>query len=82
MRSWSLKAASFPAFSSSWTPKVCKIMAFMAIMRGLGLSFCIHLGFRLGVLDWARPSPCTSVATDKDPDAAASIPCGGHQVGA
>ena len=29
-----------------WTPKVCQIMAFMAIMRGLGLLFYILLGFR------------------------------------
>ena len=30
----------------TWTPKVCKIMASMAIIMGLGLSFCILLGFR------------------------------------
>ena len=30
----------------TWTPKVCKIMAFMAIIRGLGLLFYILLGFR------------------------------------
>ena len=30
----------------TWTPKVCKIMAFMAIIRGLGLFFYILLGFR------------------------------------
>ena len=28
----------------TWTPKVCKIMAFMAIIRGLGLFFYIFLG--------------------------------------
>ena len=28
------------------TPKVCKIMAFMAIIRGLGLLCYILLGFR------------------------------------
>ena len=28
------------------TPKVCKIMAFMATIRGLGLLFYILLGFR------------------------------------
>ena len=28
------------------TPKVCKIMAFMAIILGLGLFFYILLGFR------------------------------------
>ena len=31
---------------STWTPKVCKIMAFMAILMGLGLLFYILLGFR------------------------------------
>ena len=31
----------------SWTPKVCKIMAFMAIIMGLGLVFYILLGFRI-----------------------------------
>ena len=30
----------------TWTPKVCKIMAFMAIIMGLGLLFYILLGFR------------------------------------
>ena len=30
----------------TWTPKVCKIMAFMAITMGLGLLFYILLGFR------------------------------------
>ena len=28
------------------TPKVCKIMAFMAVIMGLGLLFYILLGFR------------------------------------
>ena len=32
--------------SLAWTPKVCKIMAFMAIILGLGLLFYILLGFR------------------------------------
>ena len=31
---------------TTWTPKVCKIMAFMAIIRGLGLLVYILLGFR------------------------------------
>ena len=31
----------------TWTPKVCKIMAFLAIIPGLGLLFYILLGFRL-----------------------------------
>ena len=31
---------------STWTPKVRKIMAFMAIIRGLRLLFYILLGFR------------------------------------
>ena len=29
-----------------WTPKVCKIVAFMAALKGLGLLFYILLGFR------------------------------------
>ena len=32
--------------SGTWTPKVCNIMAFMAILMGLGLLFFILLGFR------------------------------------
>ena len=32
--------------SYTWTPKVCKIMAFMAIIMGLGLLFYILLGSR------------------------------------
>ena len=32
--------------SNTWTPKVCKIMAFMAVILGLGLLFYILLGFR------------------------------------
>ena len=31
---------------STWTPKVCQTMAFMAINLGLGLLFYIVLGFR------------------------------------
>ena len=31
---------------TTWAPKVCKIMAFMAIIMGLGLVFYILLGFR------------------------------------
>ena len=30
----------------TWTPKICKIMAFMAMIRGSGLLFYILLGFR------------------------------------
>ena len=33
----------------TWTPKVCKVMAFMAIIRGLGLLFYILLGFRYSI---------------------------------
>ena len=36
----------FSAFFPTWTPKVCKIMAFWATFRGLGLLFYILLGFR------------------------------------
>ena len=38
----------------TWTPKVCKIMAFMAIIRDLGLLFYILLGFRYGGLHMAK----------------------------
>ena len=31
----------------TWTPNVCKIMALMAIIMGLGLLFHILLGFRV-----------------------------------
>ena len=31
--------------ASTWTPKVCKIMAFWAIIWGLGLLFYMLLGF-------------------------------------
>ena len=37
---------TMPAASCTWTPKVCKIMACMAIITGLGLLFYILLGFR------------------------------------
>ena len=30
----------------TWTPKVCKIMALMAFIMGLGLLFYILLGFK------------------------------------
>ena len=40
----------------TWTPKVGKIMAFMAIMMGLGLLFYIVLGFRYS-LDSVTPKP-------------------------
>ena len=33
-------------FKSAWAPKACKIMAFMAIIMGLGPLFYILLGFR------------------------------------
>ena len=33
-------------FKVTWTPKVCKIMALRAILRGLGLLFYMSLGFR------------------------------------
>ena len=32
--------------TSTYTPKVCEIMAFRAIIMGLGLLFYILLGFR------------------------------------
>ena len=30
----------------TWTPKICNIMAFMAVIMGVGLLFYILLGFR------------------------------------
>ena len=40
----------------TWTPKVGKIMTFMAIITSLGLLFCILLGFsgRLGACHRCR----------------------------
>ena len=35
-----------PNVGITWTPKVCRIMAFWAIIMGLGLLFYILLGFR------------------------------------
>ena len=34
------------ALNPTWTPKVCKIMAFVAVIMGLGLLFYILLGLR------------------------------------
>ena len=36
----------FGRSGSTWTPKVCKIMALMAVVMGLGLLFYILLVFR------------------------------------
>ena len=47
LRSWELAAWDV---GSSWTPKVCKIMAFMAIIMGLGPLFYILLGLGCGFL--------------------------------
>ena len=33
-------------FGFTWTPKVCKIMAFIAMFMGLRLLFYLLLGFR------------------------------------
>ena len=33
-----------PGWISTWTPKVCKIMALMAVIMGFGLLFYILLG--------------------------------------
>ena len=35
-----------PCLYPTWTPKVCRIMAFMAVLTGLGPLFYILLGFR------------------------------------
>ena len=45
--------------SSTWAPKVCKIMAFMAIIMGLGLLFYILLGFRQYLFHPINPKPST-----------------------
>ena len=44
-------AGGFRVYSlaTTWTPKVCKIMDFMAVIMGLGLLFYIPLGFRYRV---------------------------------
>ena len=36
----------FGVIGFTWNPKVCKMMSFMAIIRGLGLLFYILLGFK------------------------------------
>ena len=41
-----------PAFQDSgftWTPKACKIIAFMAVVMGFGFLFYMLLGFRWGL---------------------------------
>ena len=40
------RSAETLAYTSTWTPIVCKIIAFMAVIMGLRLSFYILLGFR------------------------------------
>ena len=40
---WSLVVINM---GTTWTPKVCRIMAFRAVIMGLGLLFYILLGFR------------------------------------
>ena len=37
------------ALRITWAPTVCEIMAFMAVILGLGLLFHILLGFRYGL---------------------------------
>ena len=41
-----LRGEVSPGHLVTWTPNVCKIMAFTAVILGLGLLFCILLGFR------------------------------------
>ena len=43
---WVLGFRVVLGFRATWTPKVCKIMAFMAIIRGLGVLFYNFLVFR------------------------------------
>ena len=38
--------------ASTWTPKVCKIIAFMATIMVLGLLFYMLLGFRYSLFGW------------------------------
>ena len=38
------RVESFRGLGVTWTPKVCKIMAFMVVIMGLGLLFYILLG--------------------------------------
>ena len=40
------KGSGLKGFGYTWAPKVCKIIAFMAIIRGSGLWFYIFLGLR------------------------------------
>ena len=39
-------ATRVEGLGTTWTPKVCKIMALMADVMGLGPLFCIPSGFR------------------------------------
>ena len=50
------------AYRASWTPKVCKIMAFMATTMGLGLLLYILLGFREGLRSTQTPKVCKIIA--------------------
>ena len=42
---YALNPLIFSNSSVTWTPKVCKLMAFMAVIMGLGLLCYILLGF-------------------------------------
>ena len=46
LTSWQHGELWVATLNTTWPPKVGKIMAFMAIIMGLGLLFYIPLGFR------------------------------------
>ena len=48
--------------------KVCKMMAFMAIVRGLGPLFYILLGFRAGSIDYLQPSEASPFCFSPSPE--------------
>ena len=43
---WGLRIHGVLGLGNTWAPKVCKILAFMAIIMGSGLLLYILLGFR------------------------------------
>ena len=62
------RESPFPA----WTPKVCKIMAFMAVILGLGLLFYILLGSRYS----------QHLSTKLETSSSGAMLSPGHKVGA
>ena len=41
-----MRSLGLRGLGCTWTPKLCKIMAFMAVLMGLGPLFYILFGFR------------------------------------